>query len=84
MAIHTSLTASENQALEDVIKYHNFIDKNGKPEYSQFLACVIIKMWGDRDEIEEKEEVSEQPKKIKPSLDALDPNRYVHDNWGGD
>lgn len=73
IAVHTSLTASENQALEDVLRYHNFIDKNGKPEYSQFLACVIIKMWGDRDEVEEP--IVAAPKKTS-GLDALDPNNY--------
>lgn len=75
IAVHTSLTASENQALEDVLKYHNFIDKYGKPEYSQFLACVIIKMWGDRDEIEEP--IVTAPKKTS-GLDALNP-----ENFGG-
>lgn len=76
IAVHTSLTASENQALEDVLKYHNFIDKNGKPEYSQFLACVIIKMWGDRDEVEETP-INQAPKKAS-GLDALNP-----ENFGG-
>ncbi|MBR2506653.1 MAG: hypothetical protein IKB70_07030 [Bacilli bacterium] len=76
IAVHTSLTASENQALEDVLRYHNFIDKNGKPEYSQFLACVIIKMWGDRDEIEETP-IDPTPRKAS-GLDALNP-----ENFGG-
>lgn len=76
ITVHTSLTASENQALEDVLRYHNFIDKNGKPEYSQFLACVIIKMWGDRDEIEETP-INPTPRKTS-GLDALNP-----ENFGG-
>ena len=74
VTVHTSLTASENQALEDVIKYHNFIDKYGRPEYSQFLACVIIKMWGDRDEAEEVP-VNSTPRKTT-GLDALNPNNF--------
>ncbi len=79
--VHTMLTKSENDALEAVIKYHNFIDKYGRAEYSQFLACVIIKMWGDRDDIKD-EEIT--PKKPLSGFDALDPNRYVNENWGGD
>ena len=79
--VHTMLTASENHALEAVIKYHNFIDKYGKMEYSQFLACVIIKMWGERDEVEEEKET---PKKPKTSLAALDPEQFQNENWIGD
>ena len=80
--VHTMLTNSENTALESVIKYHNFIDKYGKAEYSQFLACVILRMWGDRDDSSE-----DTPKANKPGrsgLDALDPNRFINENWGGD
>ena len=83
VTVHTALTASENQALEDVVKYHNFIDKYGKAEYSQFLACVIIKMWGDRDDVEEEKE-KEPVKPVKSKLDALDPGRYQNENWIGD
>lgn len=71
-----ALTASEAQALISVVKYHNFIDKYGKLEYSQFLACVIIKMWGDRDEIEETP-INTVPRK-SIGLDALNP-----ENFGG-
>jgi len=82
VTLHTALTASENKALEDVIRYHNFIDKYGKAEYSQFLACVIIKMWGDRDDVEEEKEVDPiKPKKSK--LDALDPGCYQSDSLIG-
>lgn len=80
--VHTMLTKSENDALEAVIKYHNFIDKYSKPEYSQFLACVVLRMWGDRDEVVEEKEKA--PKPSRGGFDALDPNRFVNENWGGD
>ena len=80
--VHTMLTASENHALEAVIRYHNFIDKYGKLEYSQFLACVVVKMWGERDEVEEEEK--EIAKKPKSNFSALDPERYQNENWVGD
>lgn len=80
--VHTMLTKSESDALEAVLKYHNFIDKYGKPEYSQFLACVVLKMWGDRDE--PTEEIPKTKKPGKTTLTDLDPNRYVNENWGGD
>lgn len=70
--VHLMLTGSEKKALSDVIKYHNFIDKYGRPEYSMFLACAIEKMWGERDEIK-----AEKPKeKPNPPVDysILNPN----------
>ena len=66
----------------DLLQIIYITDKYGKAEYSQFLACVILRMWGDRDESSE-----DTPKANKPGrsgLDALDPNRFINENWGGD
>lgn len=66
MMVHTRLTKSESQWLDDVLKYHNFIDEKGKPEYSKFLACWIVNKWDERDEEEEKPSApAQRPRDIR-------------------
>lgn len=66
--VHIKLTETESKQFDDVIKYHNYIDKYGKPEYSKFLACWIVNKWGERDE---ELKTEEQPIKKAPNYRAL-------------
>lgn len=78
--VHTMLTPSEKQALNDLVKYHNFIDKFGRPEYSMFLACAIEKMWGDRDE----SDLKEKEKKNKNPFDISILESNDDQDWSGE
>ncbi len=81
--VHTMLTLTEDNALKDVLKYHNFIDKYQRPELSLFLACVIEKMWGDRDEVEEAKPETNKPGKVDLSI-LDDPFGHDGENWSGE
>lgn len=48
--VHVRLTQTEFSYLQDLMKYHNFIDENNVPQYSRFLASAIARLWDDRDE----------------------------------
>ena len=53
--VHVRLTEKENQYLDDLVKYHFFIDDENRKHYSRFLASVILNKWHQREERVRKE-----------------------------
>lgn len=55
VVVHVRLTEKENQYLDDLVKYHFFIDDENRKHYSRFLASVILNKWHQREERIRKE-----------------------------
>ena len=82
--VHIRLTEKENQYLENLVKYHFFIDDNNVKHYSKFLASVILDKWHKREEKLKKMSGEEEKKQtdVSDDLDDIDlePNT---ENWVG-
>ncbi len=74
-----------NQYLENLVKYHFFVDDNNIKHYSKFLTSVILDKWHKREE-KLKRMSGEEEKKQADGFDELDdidlePNT---ENWLGE
>lgn len=58
ITFHLKLTENESRELDSVIKWHNYIDKYGKLQYSIFLANWIVTKWEEREEEKPEQTVS--------------------------
>lgn len=85
MILHVKLTDKENQYLEELVKYHFFVDDNNRNLYSKFIACVILEKWQKREDKIHKIDSDEKGKKTIDfdELDriSLEPNT---ENWLGE
>ena len=73
-----------NQYLENLVKYHFFVDDNIIKHYSKFLTSVILDKWHKREEKLKRMSGEEEKKQadVSDDLDDIDlePNT---ENWVG-
>ena len=73
-----------NQYLENLVKYHFFVDDNNIKHYSKFLTSVILDKWHKREEKLKRMSGEEEKKQadVSDDLDDIDlePNT---ENWVG-